>query len=79
MRSGGTQLQGQPMTHLRIEADGKQIFDCDVRDWTPPPEIPTNPVAANYSALPKPIREALAMAAAQAFETATGFKVKIEV
>lgn len=55
-----------------------QIFDCDVRDWTPPPEIPTNPVAANYSALPKPIREALAMAAAQAFENATGFKVTIE-
>lgn len=67
------------MTHLHIEADGKQIFDGDVRDWTPPPPMPTNPVAANYSALPKPIREALAIAAAQAFETATGFKVKIEV
>ena len=67
------------MTHLHIEADGKQIFDGQVRDWTAPPPMPTNPVAANYAALPKPIREALATAAAQAFENATGFKVTIEV
>ena len=46
-------------------------------DTTAP--MPTNPVAANYGALPRPIREALAVATAQALEDVTGFKVKIEV
>ena len=34
--------------------------------------MPTNPVAANYSALPKPIREALAIAAAQGVRDGNG-------
>ena len=67
------------MTHLHIEADGETIFDGEVKGWVKPPVLPKNPHAANYSALPRPIREALALAAAQAFETATGFKVSIEV
>lgn len=67
------------MTHLHIEADGKAIFDGHVRNWTPPPVMPKNPIATNYQALPRPIREALALAAVQAFEATTGFKVNIEV
>lgn len=67
------------MSHLRIEVDGTELFDAEVEGWTPPPVLPANPTHVKADQLPKPVRELLARAAAQAFETATGFKVEIKV
>jgi hypothetical protein len=70
--------EGFSVTHLYVAADGRVLFEGEVTGWTPPPALPTNPVAANYASLPQPIREALALAAAAAFEKATGFRVEIK-
>lgn len=68
------------MTHLYIKAGDRVLIDAEVEGWQPPPVLPPNPnPVTNYANLPRPIREALAVAAAQAFEKATGFTVRVDV
>lgn len=67
------------MAHLKVEVDGRELFNDEVADWNPPPALPDNPTKSQgIQGLPAPVRAALAKALEKAMTQATGFKVHIE-
>lgn len=62
------------MAQVRIEVDGRTIFDDIITDWHPIPDIPARPGGINIAALNKhpEIRALLDKAMAAALFKATG-------
>lgn len=66
------------MSHIKVEVDGKLIFDGEVTDWTPlptPPEMPRGPMKA--ADMPPTIRTIMAKTLTTLLEQATGFRITV--
>ena len=65
------------MAHLRVEVDGAELFDGEVEDWNPTPNMPELDHGAGFANLPSDVREALILAMAKTLEKLTGYRVKV--
>lgn len=65
------------MAHLRVEVDGAELFDSEVEDWNPAPNMPQMDQGAGFQGLPSDVREALTLAMAKTLEKITGYRVKV--
>ncbi|UJL29939.1 hypothetical protein HZU38_05410 [Mycolicibacterium vanbaalenii] len=65
------------MAHLKVDVDQVTIFDGEVEDWNPTPNMPELDHGAGFANLPSDVQEALALAMAKTLEKLIGRRVKV--
>ncbi len=58
------------MAQVFVRVDGRVIFDGDVPDWHPLPDIPNNPQPGSFTDLPRAQKRAVKQAMSKAAHAA---------
>ena len=58
------------MANVKVVVDGNPLFDGEISDWHPLPDIPQNPSPADFTQVPRQQRRAIRQAMSKAAHAA---------